>query len=365
MNNTAGIWGTWIFILLVYGIMPFMTQKTVVFGVRIPPDMHNHPFLTQILRRYLAGEGILAVLIILLIHFTHLEINQGMGSAILLGLTLVLFTLDYMLAHFSVSTRKKREGWYENRRQASLADTNQAHKLSPWVWLWWEIPAWALALALTVVGITRYPYLPARIPVHFNNQGVANGWMTKSISVIIFPLSMTVGSILLLTGILWLVMTRTHPDLDPSDPKGSLNRSIIFRRRMIITLGVAALAATVTTALTALSTWDVVPSADLPKIIPIVLFVALAAIFAVTMKTGQEGRNLPYVSTDSTTYVHYDDDRFWKGGILYYNPNDPKMLVDKRFGIGWTLNFARPSVWIGLAILILIALFPFLLHGGV
>lgn len=50
--------------------------------------------------------------------------------------------------------------------------------------------------------------------------------------------------------------------------------------------------------------------------------------------------------------------------MLYYNPNDLKILADKRFGIEWSVNFARPSVWMGLAVLILIALFPVLLHLG-
>ncbi len=35
----------------------------------------------------------------------------------------------------------------------------------------------------------------------------------------------------------------------------------------------------------------------------------------------------------------------WKWGIVYYNPNDPSVWVEKRFGIGWTLNFAHKESW--------------------
>lgn len=31
----------------------------------------------------------------------------------------------------------------------------------------------------------------------------------------------------------------------------------------------------------------------------------------------------------------------WKLGILYFNPENKKIFVPKRLGIGWTLNFAR------------------------
>lgn len=40
-----------------------------------------------------------------------------------------------------------------------------------------------------------------------------------------------------------------------------------------------------------------------------------------------------------------DDDRFWKAGIFYCNPNDASLFLLARFGIGWTFNFARPAVW--------------------
>ncbi|MBU8879004.1 hypothetical protein BGM26_08400 [Bacillus sp. FJAT-29790] len=41
-----------------------------------------------------------------------------------------------------------------------------------------------------------------------------------------------------------------------------------------------------------------------------------------------------------------DDDQYWKGGLLYFNKNDPSIFVEKRFRIGWTLNFANPIGYI-------------------
>jgi uncharacterized membrane protein len=31
--------------------------------------------------------------------------------------------------------------------------------------------------------------------------------------------------------------------------------------------------------------------------------------------------------------------------MFYVNPDDPAILVEKRFGIGYTLNFGRPAAW--------------------
>ena len=42
-------------------------------------------------------------------------------------------------------------------------------------------------------------------------------------------------------------------------------------------------------------------------------------------------------------------DACWKLGLVYFNPDDPALWVEKRFGVGYTVNFARPSAWILIA----------------
>lgn len=54
--------------------------------------------------------------------------------------------------------------------------------------------------------------------------------------------------------------------------------------------------------------------------------------------------------------VYRDDDRYWYG-FFYYNPDDPDVIVPKRYGIGWTVNFGRPAGKLfAIALLILILL---------
>lgn len=52
----------------------------------------------------------------------------------------------------------------------------------------------------------------------------------------------------------------------------------------------------------------------------------------------------------------------WKG-IIYYNPNDPRLIVRKIYpSMGWSFNFASPYSYLTLTsiILITIAAFVFL-----
>ncbi len=49
-------------------------------------------------------------------------------------------------------------------------------------------------------------------------------------------------------------------------------------------------------------------------------------------------------------------DECWKLGQFYYNPEDPAYLVERRFGLGYTLNFAKPLSWIVTTVLFLLPL---------
>ena len=38
-----------------------------------------------------------------------------------------------------------------------------------------------------------------------------------------------------------------------------------------------------------------------------------------------------------------DDDDYWILGMFYFNPNDTRLNVEKRFGYGGTVNIAHPA----------------------
>jgi uncharacterized membrane protein len=60
---------------------------------------------------------------------------------------------------------------------------------------------------------------------------------------------------------------------------------------------------------------------------------------------------------------HGEDSRqYWKAGCLYYNRENPDLLVERPHGNGWTLNFARPAAW-GLLALLLLPLLALLMRN--
>ncbi len=64
----------------------------------------------------------------------------------------------------------------------------------------------------------------------------------------------------------------------------------------------------------------------------------------VSVVYGQSGSRL-FVRMGAADEMPADNDRFWKLGVFYCNPDDPSVFLPERFGIGWTINFARPGAW--------------------
>ena len=56
--------------------------------------------------------------------------------------------------------------------------------------------------------------------------------------------------------------------------------------------------------------------------------------------------------------ISRDDDRNWLAGLIYYNPDDSDLLVPKRLGYGWTVNFGHPRGKLFLGVLIALILLP-------
>lgn len=82
-----------------------------------------------------------------------------------------------------------------------------------------------------------------------------------------------------------------------------------------------------------------VPILQVAAIIVVTMILAIAAI-RVEFRTRQIQAQLT-AESGKTGYV--DDDDHWLGGVVYYNPNDSRLLVHSRVGINSTFNLARTS----------------------
>ena len=84
------------------------------------------------------------------------------------------------------------------------------------------------------------------------------------------------------------------------------------------------------------------------NIFTVISMVIFILIFIVI---GSKERNTK--ENESQEEIYKDDDKNWILGTFYYNKNDPAFMIEKRVGIGYTINFANKLALIFLVLMIL------------
>ena len=168
------------------------------------------------------------------------------------------------------------------------------------------------AVAL-VVFADRFP---SPMPVHWDGAGRPNGYFPRTPLAMGFPLILIGGILLLLDGIV-ASGGRTGPQAMTEAVRRMLGP---IRWLLALTAIPAAFA----------PLWGPTP----------VLVCAVAMVLVLGVQIARAPRTMP-ASGDG-----------WRG-LFYVNPADPRLVVPKRSGLGWTFNFARPAAWFVFALLLL------------
>jgi uncharacterized membrane protein len=203
-------------------------------------------------------------------------------------------------------------------------------------------------IVLIGLGLWAVPHmdrLPDRLPVHWGFNG-PNRWVITSPRAIIGLLVQHTFVCLLLTASALGVLHWSRR-VSVSGPSAAAERR--FRRRtvlLVLTTEYFSLLPPVFILLQA-------PAVAM-KVWSVALLVTILAFVISLMRAGQGGTRLTTVGGgaigDRTA------DARWIGGLIYFNPTDPALLVEKRMGIGWTLNLGNPWMWaplIGVAVIVL------------
>ncbi|HEX8998106.1 MAG TPA: DUF5808 domain-containing protein [Ktedonobacterales bacterium] len=97
-------------------------------------------------------------------------------------------------------------------------------------------------------------------------------------------------------------------------------------------------------------------SALVPWLIGAVALALALVLFLPSLRSRQQAGSP--VTRSSGVQIDRDEDRYWLAGVFYYNPDDPDPFVPKRYGLGWTINFAHPAGKVMLVVMIGMILLP-------
>lgn len=323
-------------VLLLALVLPSVTSGTVPFGVRIPAQFAADPVVTGQARLYrrrvLVCGGIVAVVGVASVAVTGQPLLLPLSVLVLVGTWYGCF----FLAHQEIRAAKVAGGWFEGLHQGIAVDTELRTNPPrfPWRWL---APAAVITAATAGIGVLMYPSMPQILAVHYGANGGPDRMEMKSVGAALSLVFLQLGLTALLGGIAAAIV-RSRPDLDPARPVGSsrwarhyasLSAKALLGLAAMIDLGLMGSSLLIWTG--TVTRW-----APLVIVIPVLASVA-AAVTVLARNNRDRGEN-----GEDTGLTHRDDDRHWRGGLIYINREDPALLVPRRFGLGWTLNFGDP-----------------------
>ncbi len=339
-----------IILLLAYinFIMPSLTPRSVQFGVRIPPDRIVDPSLISIRKRFriyvTATSGAMLA--------SNLMVSIVSGStgfsALFILLEIIAMWAVYLDARKHLRHVKITERWTHGYTQKIPAVINPERPAAVRMLLYFVMPL-AVIIATAALAVREYPYLHQFLPVKFSGSDPVE-FAHKTVQLVLTP----VYSQLIFLGIyavLVFVLCRVkvvpeYPDLDRS-----LTVQRHYRFSVIFALSVLLTMVELDFMLSGMAQWEIIPGiftefSVIPSVVGLVLVVAIVSrmrySIAIPLNTESAG---------AKRIMNRDDDAFWKAGMIYYNRDDPSLIVPKRFGIGYTVNYGNPFIKIAIFII--------------
>jgi len=235
------------------------------------------------------------------------------------------------------------------RRRRSLALDNEPHRVVRLASLkstteesrsGWQIGLLSTFLPMAGTAsllVARWQRIPSRIPIHWDLYGGPNGWAERSVGSI-FGLLFASFLMVLVFGFIGELIVRSSPGHDGRTAVIRAIRSVLLACAWMITILFCAT--------------SLLPLAPDPsKLIPLVAIAETVFSVGILGFVAIRWLQMPEAiaaAQDST------DPRFWKAGLVYYNPEDSALWVPKRFGFGYSLNFGRPVSWLVLGLFLLL-----------
>lgn len=297
--------------------IPNMTRREILFSVPVPPDFRLCPagrhsitmFRLVVAAVVLAGIGALLL--------SPPQLIETVQPAVIGGTLITVFLAFYRqyrtLSRYAV----------EIPRQRAAVITTAPDRLPRFVWLGGS-PFVVLGTAAVYLYL-NWDRIPARFPVHWGVSG-PDEWAGRTIKGVFGELAFAAElcALLVMLGIAcWYGARR------------SSSRPVILGGVIAIEFVLGCMSAVMALQPVARIPFWTIALGTVAALIPILVVMAskISRLSEPLDPTPQE---------------------CWKAGVIYYNPNDPVLFVEKRGGLGYTFNFANRWSWALLAGLLLV-----------
>lgn len=338
------LWPLFIVVALVgvlFLLMPGLTRPDVFFAVTVEPPFRTTPEGRRAAALYRAVSLAASLFALAVLSLTAQKDVREVWAVSALLIQVAGATCGFLAARHIVRPHAVQPA---ATREAVMARTRFA---PPGGWLLQAIPFGVLGAAAVVIA-RRWAELPARLPNHWNFAGEANGFVDKTLGAVAAQMVTAAFLCVLLAAAAAAIMQGRRVS---ATGEGASSEAT-FRAVAAGVLLVAELLIAVLLSQTAIQA--LFPSVARQQIVVVTMgAMALVLVLSAFMFwLGQGGSRRAPAPAGVAPVGDRTPDSAWVMGLFYVNRNDPALLVEKRFGIGYTLNFGHPLSWVlvGLAL---------------
>ena len=326
---------------------PNLSAPTTPLGVRIPADRSQDPAVISAVKTYRKTVLISgAVTAVLTMVFWWQPIVASLSSLLIVAAGLI----EYVTQRKKIVTAKEQGNWFQGIPTGitgRVADTPLPGDLErlttprvPWFYFF---GAFLITVATALIAIDRWAEIPQTVATHWGPGMEADAWADKSITTVFVPTMINVFLIALLLLITWaLTKVRVHNRNDRTS-KGHLRT---YAGIAASNQGAGFLVFVLAIPIALMQVTNYLPAYE--HLIPVTFILILVAstlgvvgLLAITVLHLQRATSLLNAMDFGGTKESPDNDEFYKWGMFYYNPDDPAVMVEKRFGVGLDFNYAR------------------------
>jgi uncharacterized membrane protein len=324
---------------VVHWLMPRFTRPDLYFAVTVAPgfrDSTEGRAILRLFRREIIEVSLPALALLGILALT---------PALPLAPSALLLQLG---GYFAVYYRTRRRVLPHALGPTTIreAQIGRRNRRVPGGWVTAAGP-FALLAASAGYLATHWQRIPAHLIMHWGADGQPDRWAERSPGTVFLPVVVATGILVAMTLLLygiahWLRPIHAGGLQGEHESRYRRTTSILL---LVIEYWIAALFSWLGVRPLLSHSFQQPPTAL--AVVPALIAVASAAIL---LWLGQGGSRIPPErerESESTEPVgDRTEDRFWKLGVFYFNRGDPSVMVEKRFGIGYTVNFAHPVAWV-------------------
>ena len=344
--------------------MPALASPGTPLGVRVPKAYLSDSAVTSALAGYKVrawGCGIAAT--ILSLFAWKLPLLAAVPS--------LLVTLGGLWAYISQRRRiiaaKKAGGWFDDvettiaaRVSTNACDSPECAGIPTPTCPWLTMLASLLCIAAgAIIVASHWSAIPDPVPVHWNDSMEADNWSDKSIGSVFFSSFVALALLGLFAVICSFI---AHSEVSPRCERNIKARVRNEANLALTNTGMGVLTLLISAGMAFLQVTGPIPhyqrfnSAAIITMLILAIGGSIGLVVFILYKQSRLSEQLRGIHFADEDKESPDNDHLYKWGVMYYNPDDPAVLVDKRFGTGMSFNYARwqAKVFFGLVILILV-----------